>query len=129
MKAHDAIKLVNGAVFKPGWRLVADYQSLYSIRLGFVIDTVDTSTPDEQGRYTEQRTLGPARVIEVRDLEGEEDLAYEILKFAADMDTHENREFLRFRRPDGSWRAPLHPHTLDGELAWAFLEYKSPARY
>lgn len=31
---------------------------------------------------------------------------------------------MRVRPPDSTWKAPLHPHTTAGELAWMAREFE-----
>jgi hypothetical protein len=118
MRADEAVRYVNGLAFKPGWRPIAEHYTYSHIRIGFIIETVDTSYPDGDGICRDRITiLGRDRLVDVTDLD-EEGLCAEVLKCAADNDSHENREFLKARQPDGSWQAPLHPHTPAGNRAW-----------
>lgn len=119
MRAVDAVRFVEGLAFKPGWQPTAEvYSSGGLVELSFIIRTVDTSYPDPDGVCRRQITIyGRQRMVNVTAMD-EDDLLAEVLKCAADNDSHENREFLKVRQPDGSWEAPLHPHTYEGERAW-----------
>lgn len=104
-------------VFKPGWKITAEHFGGSLVLLTIYIDTVDTSYPDEDGVCRRQIRLVRDRFINVAglDLDG---LCFQVLSLAAETDVHENREFLKVRQPDGTWKAPLHPHTTQGEAAW-----------
>jgi hypothetical protein len=127
MKVTEAVRFVEGLAFKPGWQPTAEvYTASGLVELSFIIRTVDTSYPDPDGVCRRQITIyGQQRLVNVRDMD-ETDLLAEVLKCAADNDMHENREFLKVRQPDGSWHAPLHPHTNAGNRAWD--QRKEPAR-
>jgi hypothetical protein len=125
MQASEAVRIIKGMVFKPGWRMEAtDLGTDTTVYVRFLIDTVDTSeiTPDRF--FPREITLVrdfrdiPELLIDVRDLDLER-LSAVLVKAATDIDIHENREFLQVQRPDGTWYAPLHPHTAQGNRAWA----------
>lgn len=119
MRAVDAVRFVEGLAFKPGWQPTAEVVSYGGlVNLGFIIRTVDTSYPDPDGVCRRQITIyGRERAVNVTAMD-EDALLAEVLACAADNDSHENREFLKVRQPGGSWYAPLHPHTPEGERAW-----------
>jgi hypothetical protein len=118
MRADDAVRFVNGLAFKPGWRPVAEVYTTGYIQISFLIETVDTSYPDGDGICRKPiRIFGQDKLVNVTSLD-DEGLLAEVLKCAAENDEHENREFLKVRQPDGSWQAPLHPHTDAGNRAW-----------
>lgn len=127
MRAEDAVRFVEGLAFKPGWQPTAEVVSYAGlVELSFIIRTVDTSYPDPDGVCRTQITIyGRQRVVNVTYLD-ETDLLAEVLKCAADNDQHENREFLKVRQPDGSWHAPLHPHTREGNRAWDRRQEPAP---
>jgi hypothetical protein len=119
MNPYEAVRFVNGLAFKPGWRPVAEVIRGNNILISFLIETVDTSFPDADGICRRQIGIfGRERRVNVLGMD-EEGLLCEVLRCAADNDEHENREFLKVRQPDGSWHAPLHPHTDAGNRAWA----------
>jgi hypothetical protein len=128
MKADEAVRFVNDLAFKPGWRPVAEAYAGGIIRLGFLIETVDTSYPGRDGVCRDKiRILGQDTLVSVTGLD-ENGLLAEVLKCAAENDEHENREFLKVRQPDGSWHAPLHPHTREGESAWQYARERIKLR-
>lgn len=118
MNTEQAINAVNGMVFKPGWRLLAEHFGHGRIYVTLYIETVDTSYPSEDGTCRKSVTLYRDRMVEVRESTTLEDLCFEVLKLAAEVDVHENREFLKVRGADGQWTSPMHPHTTAGEVAW-----------
>lgn len=118
MTATQAAAQVNATKFKPGWRPVARVAGVNRVEIGFEVETVDTSYRTSDGRFTRPITMpSPTRTLDAGSLT-EQSLDYELLKLAASLDEHENREFLQRRQPDGKWVASLHPHTTDGELGW-----------
>jgi hypothetical protein len=120
MNQEAAVKAINDAVFKPGWRIGASRFG-GELCIYFEIDTVDSSYSDADGTCRKEVMLPYVRLIDVSrlDLNG---IFYEILKMAAEINSHEDREFLRIRQEDGSWYAPLHPHTPEGIAAWNQFE-------
>ena len=123
MRAAEAVEQVRNSVFKPGWKMVAERYSGDLIIFTFYIDTVDTSYPSPDGICRKHVTLVRDAVWDVSRLDAN-GLDARILKLAAETDVHENREFLKHRQPDGSWYAPLHPHTVEGERAWVAADLK-----
>ena len=117
MTPEQAVAEVNGMVFKPGWRVLAERFGPVKVMVTMYIDTVDTSYPEADGVCRKTVTLyrekmfDPARM----DLEA---VCYQVVMLAAQTDVHEDREFLKVRRADGTWYSPLHPHTTQGERAW-----------
>lgn len=121
MNLETAVRTINSAAFRPGWRMRAASFGGSELLISFEIDTVDTSYPDSDGVCRREFTLPYVEIFDVSelDLNG---LFYQVLKTVHSIDTHEDREFLRIQQPDGSWYAPLHPHTPEGIEAWKQLE-------
>lgn len=118
MTPEQAVSTIKNMIFRPGWTLGARQLSPEFIRVWADVDTVDTSYPDPDGSYRVRKPLRPEALIDVRDL-NLSGLCHAILtKLVAPFDTHENREFLQVRSAGGTFRAPLHPHTDDGQQAW-----------
>lgn len=117
MNSSTAVEYVRNLVFKPGWRVTAESYGPGHVYLTMYIDTVDTSYPDPDGVCRKTITLVRERRVETGnlDLEG---LCYQVISLGVQTDVHEDREFLKVRQPDGSWHAPLHPHTREGNRAW-----------
>jgi hypothetical protein len=121
MQATEAVKQVRNSIFKPGWKFSATYLNESQISVNFTIRTVDTSYVDAAGNFYAAKTIGGEDVtITVTGLD-EAGLCYELLKIAMATNFHEDREFMQVRQADGSWIAPLHPHTYQGEKDWQRL--------
>jgi hypothetical protein len=120
MNSETAAWAINTAAFKPGWRVEAiSMGNLVYVYLE--IDTVDSSYPDADGICRKEITLTRVESFDPSqlDLNG---VFYQILEAAREINTHEDREFLKIRQPDGSWYAPFHPHTPEGIAAWRQFE-------
>jgi hypothetical protein len=124
VNVSEAARLINNDMaFWEGWRFSASPVSFSALHVEVEIDTVDTSYPDADGRCRSQK-ITLLRDFLIRDVGSldENGIAYRVLKSAAEISEHEDREALKIRQPDGTWRAPLHPHTMDGELGWRTRE-------
>lgn len=126
MDVNTACDLINVRMaFWQNWRLMArpSYARKDHIYVEGMIDTVDTSYPDRDGvcRSTKITIGTPVLDLDVTDLDVP-GVCHAILKWAGEIGDHENREALKVLQPDGSWRAPLHPHTYDGEMTWRQLQ-------
>jgi hypothetical protein len=129
MKATEAVEQIRSTAFKPGWRFEGRHYGGDLVLVELLIDTVDTSYPDADGVCRERiRILGGDKLVNVAALD-EAALCVELLAIADEADEHENREFLKVRQPDGSWKAPLHPHTNEGNAAWRRNRMRPPASY
>jgi hypothetical protein len=117
MTPEQAVTEVNGMVFKPGWRVTAERFGPRKVLVTMYIDTVDTSYPGEDGQCRKNVQLYRERIFDPAQMDLEA-VCYQVLVLAAQTDVHEDREFLKVRRADGSWYAPLHPHTPQGTRAW-----------
>lgn len=122
MTPEQAIIEIENMVFRPGWKLHAIHNWLCDPGQVFVwadVKTWDTSYRAPDGTLTVRKDdLDPQALIDVTELD-RAGLCHAILiQLVRPFDDHEDREFLACRQPDGSWKAPLHPHTYDGELAW-----------
>lgn len=119
MDAYTAARLINNEmIFKPGWRMSAQVRSDSTIYLSARFAAYDSSSVDYNGNFYERTTLAPPQItIDVSGLD-KAGLAHRVVRYALELEAHEMREFCQFRQRDGSWRAPLHPHTYDGGTAW-----------
>lgn len=125
MKLTEAIELINhNMAYREGWHFTASDASGYftetTVVVSVKVDTVDTSYPDADGICRSvSATVGTSPfVLDVAGMDAAA-LCHAILKVAhGQIEEHESREFLKVRQPDGSWVAPLHPHTYEGEEAW-----------
>jgi hypothetical protein len=121
MDTQEAIDQVNAAIFAPGWRISAQpASSLWPTEIVVIVflDVFDTSYPSPDGEYRVPKTLGGMpHIIDVQHL-NEETLACKLYDIIRDIRDHEDRETLRFRQSDGSFKAPLHPHTPRCDQTW-----------
>lgn len=117
MYAGEALAQIKNTAFREGWTFTARPYYGDRIEVEFSIKTVDTSYPSADGICRIPKTIGDTVVVDVSDMD-EAALAYQLLDIAAQTNTHEDREFLQIRQPDGSWVAPLHPHTDSGNDKW-----------
>jgi hypothetical protein len=118
MQAHQVCAIVNASAFKPGWRIrAADWDT--SVYLAIEIDTVDTSYAASDATCRRPVTLLRDGTLYPAHLHSAEAVLAAVLAVTREIDLHEDREFLRVQLPDGSWYAPLHPHTDAGKAAWA----------
>lgn len=120
MQASEAVRQIRDTIFKPGWSFSASAVDEYKIRVYFTIHTVDTSYVDAVGNFYAPKTLSDDFTMDVSALD-EQGLCYQLLKVGMMTNFHEDREFMQVRQPDGTFRAPLHPHTYDGEVGWQRL--------
>jgi hypothetical protein len=121
VKASEAAHHVNGMIFRPGWKFRAEpfFGSSSLVFIEAEITTVDTSYPSPDGEYQVPKviTLDTVLRVDELDLPG---LCERIILWAESCDLHEDREFLRVW-DGGRWRAPLHPHTDEGQRAWEMV--------
>jgi len=125
MKAAEAVELLHRLTFRPGWLITGTTEGVEQpgkeyVLVEFMIMTVDTSFPNVTGRYTIPKMLMPEFKVDVARMTPYLFLDA-ILRQVHELDVHEDREFLRVRQDDGSWKAPFHPHTPQGELDWLVL--------
>ena len=62
------------------------------------------------GSYPEPWTLRFPLCVPEFAMKDKDALMFWVLEKVNWCDEHENREFARYRLPDGSWYAPFHPH-------------------
>ena len=117
MHTEDAVTLLNHTIYRPGWEITAREYDGSRIEVTFRLDTVDTSQPSRSGQYLTRKVVESDVYINVAQLNADT-LLYEILRQAHKIDEHEDREFLRVRQGDGTFKAPVHPHTAEGDGRW-----------
>lgn len=122
MQTEEALTQIRNTVFRPGCTITAEPYQYGEIAVTFTLDTVDTSYTDDDGKFRTPLVTSTGTRIQVTNLD-EVGLCCALLDGIAEMDDHENREFLKVRQPDGSWKALLHPHTPEGELRWVAHKY------
>lgn len=117
MHVQEAIDIVNShLVYKPGWVFVAsDHTNRFqdSIVIHVTYEALNSNRDLARQGYPEL-VPGGARAsfpIMVGDMDRE---AFHrcLLERIVDIETHEAREFMRFR--DQDFRSPFHPHRLHG---------------
>jgi hypothetical protein len=114
---EEAISLVRGLIFRPGWTLEAERAPSYGpghIYVTATEQTVDTNR-EYAPEYRKAKEIADLDVIDVRFLT-EDGLMYRLLQWFGRMHEHEDREFLR--RGDRNYEAPFHPHRPEGERRW-----------
>jgi hypothetical protein len=123
MRIEQAVAFVNDLVFRPGWKISArpsypmrggDWQAgaWDRIMVTLRVETVDTNQ-EHAPEYRKAKIIEHDFEVIIPQLD-EDDLLYEVLRGIADLNDHEDREFLRQRSKD--YYAPLHPHKMDGQL-------------
>jgi hypothetical protein len=124
MRAAVAISAVNGATWRPGLHVVAMPDTFLSsdyIRVEVIFDTYDSSIVNDAGEYTRRIKVAPVFDVNVKYFETEDELLFKVLSLVREAQEHEDREFLRVRRPDKTgwrWTAPFHPHNESGQRLW-----------
>jgi hypothetical protein len=120
MTFEDAAKFLNNdTTWPPGWSVKArayPYQTygtndIYS-HLGVTLTKSgkNSSVVAEDGTYPEPWELQFTLAVPDFALKDKAALMFWVLEKITWCDEHENREFARYRRDDGTWYAPFHPH-------------------
>ena len=119
MQVTEAVDLINNRMaFWEGWQFRASHYYGTTLYVEVRIATVDTSYPDSDGVCRSRKiNLRDGFTVDVARLD-ELGLLHRVLEYTAETHEHEDREALKVRQGDGSWVAPLHPHTDSGESAW-----------
>lgn len=117
-----AIDLINGVVYRPGWKITATTHTNFeqAIKVRFDYPAVNSSrqfaplyeTPVGDG------TANASFIILVDGCD-EAGLMRQILDKIRIIEEHESREFLRF---GPHLDAPFHPHTIGGMRAWGDVQ-------
>lgn len=130
MKVSQALNLINnGITERPGYTVTAvDNTHRYgnSVKVAIFVDTYDSGTLESPDMWKEGYPVHVAEPgaraefnITVDDCLTEMDLLRKIIHLHILVDTHETREFLRFK---DTGEAPFHPHTRKGMDAWGTPE-------
>ena len=121
MDVADAIKMVDGITYKPGWTFSATKHDRFANSICFQMmfrapDSDSKYAPD----YTQMGILFPRAIVQ---LEGKTDLdvAGELLRAIIDAELHEIREFFSVWTEDNPYFKPFHPHNDNGQHMWAWL--------
>jgi len=114
VNTDTAITLVNGLVYKPGWRMNAT-DNTARFEGSIVLELVEATYMSERANatqgYAERIDARASFIIQVGALTDDIELYREVLDRIVQFDVHEAREFLRVR--ETMW-APFHPHRVDG---------------
>lgn len=119
MHVATAIRLIDGVIYKPGWKFTADDHTkrFEGAVLVHVVYPAQNSDRPEAPDYTTPIS-GGARAsfpVLVGDLVDELGLYRRLLEMLLHVEEHEAREF--FRVEPTMW-APFHPHNIDGMMRW-----------
>ena len=125
MKAAEAVRVIDGAVFHPDYRIRATALGRWAggtetVAVEFLQRTYDSSDIDPAGNYYRKVTIAPLYDFDAAAMEDDSQVLFAVLGKLREMQDHENREFLRVRK-GGSWKAPFHPHNTDGKALWRSL--------
>lgn len=119
MTPEQAAHQINEMVFRPGWRFAAARYDATTVGVVAEVESYDTSYRRGDGTLYKPMTLHPSALIDVSELDRDGLFCAIITQLVRPFDDHEDREFLASRSGSGQWRAPLHPHTTEGDAAWA----------
>lgn len=116
MYSKDAVALLSKMQYKPGSRLYFYNDGNHHVWMEMEFQGYN-STPDPlTGRcdHSMGTFFAPPISLSVRGLDAEQVLAA-ALNAIVQVETHEAREFWRFKNGGG---APFHPHNMEGERNW-----------
>ena len=117
MDVQDALALVDTLIYKPGWTFRAEdhrnrFESTIKLRIDYPARNSDRDEA-RRGYPTPISTYAELPII-VGDCT-EEQFLRRIMEAILQIEEHEAREFFRVRP---TYRAPFHPHRIDGMEAW-----------
>jgi len=117
---EDAARFLNEeTTWGPGWSVSAyaspyPYHNLNNVASRLHVTLVkegrNSSVTAPDGSYPEPWTLRFPLAVPGFAMNDKDALMFWIVEKITWCDEHENREFARYKRPDGSWYAPFHPH-------------------
>lgn len=119
MDVEEALRLVEEIVYKPGWEFSAKdhrkrFESTILVRVVYV--ALNTNRERARDGYPEEITTYAEFPIVVGECPTEDTFWRQILAGVLGIEEHESREFFRVRAQD--YRAPFHPHRIEGMRAW-----------
>lgn len=119
MEVSEALTLVTGITYKPGWTFSAAAHPRFDESIDLMISyTVPNSDVRYAPEYT--RIMPPATMqffLDVHSCTSEIDLFQMVFECLSQIERHETREF--FAVHGGKYDKPFHPHTVDGMNNWA----------
>jgi hypothetical protein len=92
------------------WATFASNEVLSRLIVTLAKVSRNSSEPAADGTYSEPWTLQFPLAVPDFAMKDKDALMFWVLEKINWCDEHENREFARYRQPDGSWYAPFHPH-------------------
>lgn len=119
MDVEEAIRLVDQLIYKPGWKLQAhDHRNRFQDTILVHVDYVALNTNRDRARegYPEQINTYAKFPVIVGECPTEDTLYEWIIRGLIAIEEHETREFFRVATQD--FRAPFHPHRIEGMRAW-----------
>lgn len=126
MEISEAVDIINGMVYRPGYTIRAvDSTRRYerSVNVLITAETRDSGTVDHPDMWRENypaHVIAPAAFNILIPANAEKRDLFKLIGLAIiEFETHEMREFLR--DPD-TGIAPLHPHTQAGINFWGTPE-------
>ena len=120
MDNTQAMTLINGLRFMPGWRFEAfDFGSGDTVYARALIDTVNSDQDKAKINYPQHITLERMIMVHPVDYDTSDQLAAALFTWIMEILIHESREFLRLSTE--SYRAPFHPHREEGSANWTKL--------
>lgn len=131
MDRKEAVALLDGLSFKPGWRFsardlsVGPFNGSWEDAMAFLdgndvmfsveSDTVNTNQDMARKGYPEPLTLRFGLPLRSESYDRDE-LLRKVFDLLMEIETHEAREF--FRLKSEGYCAPFHPHREDGNALW-----------
>lgn len=116
MRNFDAVQLINGLKFMPGWSFEAIDAGGETIMARALIETVNSNHDQAVKDYPQHVVLERGILVHPQDYATADDLAAALFTWIMEILIHEAREFLRLGSED--LRAPFHPHRHEGEINW-----------
>ncbi len=122
MDPQEAARFVNeDCTWAPGWEIDATTCSSprsYAVsngvsshvRVHMTKESRNSSAPAADGSYPVPYQLAWDLGVPSHALRDKDALVYWLLEKMVWCEEHEHREFARYKKEDGSWHAPLHPH-------------------
>lgn len=120
MQVPDALKLIEGVSYKPGWSFSAIN---YERNAGCVLLRVKYEVPNSDVRYAPEYAEPVAPVpsmdfiLSAFDCHTDTDVYGKVIECLLQVERHEAREFFAVNGTD--YDKPFHPHTPTGTTNWA----------
>ena len=118
MEVTTALELINGLVYKPGWKVSAtDHTNRFEGSIILRVDYPAQSTDRVEARegYPTDITTYAQEPIVVAECGDETALFRCVIDVILKIEEHEAREYFRV---EPTFWAPFHPHKIDGMKRW-----------